>query len=489
MPKDVRYERWALGILILGISAFLAIRLPLLSIRVFDPDEFEHSHAAWCVSKGLLPYRDFFEHHTPWYYLSLAPFFRWFRVDESFETARRFLLFARLTSLALSAGVVMLLSSIGSSLANRRVGLMTGLLIAGQQVLARKMEIRPDVPALLFFCGGLCLLLDAIGESERQSPVRYWRYFLAGFCLGSATMYTQKMLFALPGVLLGLLLWAIKERRREFRTRFVSTLIVSAGIALPPLLTWLLFALRGGGQSFLFNNFVLNAQWRQFSDRHLTEVLRDSWLVVIFGLLGIGLRVGQSIRAKSKDYRLVLLLCVLSSLVVGLAIVPAAYEQYYLPILAILCLFAADGIVLCVELASPTLQTALMILSAATFSISPASELSAAFSRTATQQMARLQYVFDHTSPSQTVLDGWLGTGVFRPHALYYFFVHRELWASLRESERQRYFAALEGAVVKPSLIALDRELGHLGPRLARFLQRDYEAANGVFFVRVRSTE
>lgn len=32
-------------------------------------DEFEHLHASWLVSKGFIPYRDFFEHHHPllWY--------------------------------------------------------------------------------------------------------------------------------------------------------------------------------------------------------------------------------------------------------------------------------------------------------------------------------------------------------------------------------------------------------------------------------------
>ena len=32
-------------------------------------DEFEHLHASWLISKGFIPYRDFFEHHHPllWY--------------------------------------------------------------------------------------------------------------------------------------------------------------------------------------------------------------------------------------------------------------------------------------------------------------------------------------------------------------------------------------------------------------------------------------
>jgi hypothetical protein len=44
--------------------------------RRFDIDELEHAHAAWCVAQGLIPYRDFFEHHPPALYLLSAPLFR-----------------------------------------------------------------------------------------------------------------------------------------------------------------------------------------------------------------------------------------------------------------------------------------------------------------------------------------------------------------------------------------------------------------------------
>ena len=95
--------------LLVAIAGLLIARLPVMGVRFFDPDEFEHSHAAFSVFKGLLPYRDFFEHHTPWYYFALSPFFHWFPADQSFESATRFLVFARGLSLvltALSAGLL-----------------------------------------------------------------------------------------------------------------------------------------------------------------------------------------------------------------------------------------------------------------------------------------------------------------------------------------------------------------------------------------------
>src|SRR5205814_10409572 len=80
--------RWDLGdwFLLAAITALLVARIPLLTVRVFDNDELEHAHVAWSVWRGLCPYRDFFEHHTPWFHFTLAPFFHWFPVAESFES-------------------------------------------------------------------------------------------------------------------------------------------------------------------------------------------------------------------------------------------------------------------------------------------------------------------------------------------------------------------------------------------------------------------
>ena len=129
--------------MLVAIAGLLIARIPVIPVRVFDPDEFEHAHAAWSVFRGLLPYRDFFEHHTPWYYFALSPFFRWFAVDQSFESATRFLAFGRGLSLLLTALSVGLLFLVGRVGANRRVGLLAGLFLVAQPVVIQKtLEIR-----------------------------------------------------------------------------------------------------------------------------------------------------------------------------------------------------------------------------------------------------------------------------------------------------------------------------------------------------------
>jgi hypothetical protein len=492
--EDSRSEAVCLILKIVS-AALLFARLPVLLVRVFDPDEFEHAHAAWSVFKGLLPYRDFFEHHPPWYYFTLAPFFRWFAVDQSFDAARRFLLFGRLFSLGLTAISVVLICLVGGLVANRRAGLLAGLFFAAQPIVVEKMlEMRPDVAALPFFVGGLWFLLGALGDQDDGGGSgRRW-FLVGGLCLGAAVMYTQKMLFVLPGVFLALGLWVIAGARDTGRQtaeqtwpgRAVSTLVAAGGVAAPAIVTWMAFALRHGGNQFLTDTFLVNARWQLRSDRHLGEILRTSWPILSLACIGAYGHVRRFLRDGSRDNGRLLLVCALVSLVAGAAVVPAAYDQYYLPPMVIACLFAGDGLLSLVDLIRIGLRAPIVIGTTIVLMTWPASELAQASSRRNDQQLARLRYVFEHTGPAEPVLDGWLGTAVFRPHPLRYFFMHQELWASLSDSEREDYLESLESRRVRPSLIAVDGELFRLGPRFLRFLNRDYVNTKGPFFAPAR---
>lgn len=322
--------------LLAAIAALLIARVPIIAVRAFDNDEFEHAHAAWSVFRGLLPYKDFFEHHTPWYYFTLSPFFRWFSVDQSFDSARHFLLFGRLLSLALTALAAVLVFLIGRRGTSHRVGLLAALFfVAGPVLIHKTLEIRPDVPALLLFIGALWLLLHGLRAPETPR-VRQLGWFLGGgLCLGAAVMCTQKTLFALPGAFLGLGLWGMTGGRRGggriLAFRMGAALVVLLGVTVPMVVTWLGFINRGGGGQFIYNNFVINAHWRMRSGRHLLDVFAVSWPIVLLCLLGVWSALFAPRRAKPRDDGDVLLLSTLGGLVGGILVVPAAYEQYYLP--------------------------------------------------------------------------------------------------------------------------------------------------------------
>jgi hypothetical protein len=81
------------------------------------------------------------------------------------------------------------------------------------------------------------------------------------------------------------------------------------------------------------------------------------------------------------------------------------------------------------------------------------------------------------------VMDGWQGTGVFRPHAFHYFFLHRETLAMLPQHELAMFLGALERGAIRPSLIAVDRHLMALGPRFHTFVRTRYTSSDGFFYV------
>ena len=288
-------------------------------------------------------------------------------------------------------------------------------------LIQKTLEIRPDVLALPFYLAGLWLLLRGLREVEGPAARRLPWFLGGGLCLGAAIMCTQKMLFVLPGALGGLGLWALAGRGRLLLARGAAVFAVVAGTVVPLAATWLGFAAVGGGTQFIHNNFILNAKWRMHSDRHLLVTLETSWPILVLCLVGASLAMYRFRRAKIRDYGDVVLLCTLVGLGAGLLVVPAAYRQYYLMPLPIACLFAARGLVFLVNLARERRRGWLLVGATVPLLAWPGVDLARSFGRRDEQQTARLRYVFAHTRPTDPVLDGWVGTGVFRPHPLYYF--------------------------------------------------------------------
>ena len=78
------------AVAILLVLALLFLRLPLIETCGHNPDELEHLHWSWCVWRGLVPYVDYFDHHTPWLHFFLAQFFDFYDVERLPEDAPGF---------------------------------------------------------------------------------------------------------------------------------------------------------------------------------------------------------------------------------------------------------------------------------------------------------------------------------------------------------------------------------------------------------------
>jgi hypothetical protein len=469
----------------LAVAGFLVVRLPLLPGRAFDPDEFEHAHAAWSAFSGMLLYRDFFEHHTPWYYYALRPFFNWFQVDASLDSAKQFLILGRALSFALTILSLGLVVRIGRHWQDRRIGLLAGLLLVTQPIFLQKtLEMRPDVPALAFFLGGVALLLRGL-EQESDAPPSGRRWFAAaGLAVGGAVMCTQKALFVLPGALVGLAVWALAGgSARAVRSRILSIVLFVAGVCVPAALTWAAFAAQGAGREFITNNFLLNARWKHTATHQLLKLLTTSGPVLALALVGMTRSLVRFFRGpEPRRHGDVVLICTVIGLFLGVLVVPAAHRQYYLMPLPILCLFAAEGLYFLVALAYARARPWLLGVALAGLAVLPIIALRDAYRESNDEQLARLQRVYETTKPADLVMDGWAGMGVFRPHAFRHFFLHEETRAMLPGEEWDAYLDALESGRIRPKLIALDENLRALGPRFVDFVERNYTSRDGFFY-------
>lgn len=482
-------SRLARRLLWLAIAVSLAVRLALLPRRILDPDELEHAHAAWSVFRGLLPYRDFFEHHTPWYHYALRPFFRLFAVDQSFASATRFFLFGRGLSFVLTVVSVWLVDWMGRLWADRRTGLIAGLLLVNQPFFLQKtLEMRPDVLALPFFLGAMGLLVAALRAGGDAARARARTFFAAGLCLGAAIMCTQKMLFVLPGAFAALgVRWLFPGReirdagRNDARTRVAALTAFVLGMAVPIVATWTFFAFHHAGGEFIANNFLLNARWKHFVTRQFWRLLGTSGPLLALALLGAGVFVWRFRRQRRHDG--LLLLAVTVGLFLGVLVMPVPHRQYYLMPLPLVALFAAQGLLLLIDRARERRRPAALAVSLILLDVLPAVSFAQSFRQQRNDvQRARLRFVFDHTRAADPVMDGWEGMGVFRPHAFEYFFLHEEVIAMLPPRKLDAYLDDLEGGKIRPALIAMDRNLWTLGPRFVDFVTAHYQTNDGFFY-------
>jgi hypothetical protein len=297
-------------------------------------------------------------------------------------------------------------------------------------------------------------------------------------------MCTQKMLFVLPGLLTGLGIWSLGAGTRAgARSRILVTLAFLLATGVPGAATWATFALQHAGAEFIANNFLLNASWKHTPTGQLLKLIETSAPVLALSLLGSAVAARRFLRSQPRDHGEVLLLCTVVGLFAGVLAIPVAQRQYYLMPLPMVCLFAAEGLLLLVDRAGERARAVLLVLSMLPLSVLPVLGLREAFTSPNDVQLARLRHVFETTKRTDVVMDGWEGTGVFRPHAFYYFFIHDEVLPMLPREQVDAYLDELESGKIRPRLIALDEHLVALGPRFLAFVERNYRSDDGFLYV------
>lgn len=339
----------ALLSLILGFS----LRIRLLRIRFFDPDEFEHLHGAFSVFHGLLPYRDYFEHHTPWLPFLLQWIFPlWGESLATLFVGRAAMAVCVLGVLGMTFWLAVLVGGVEAG------AVATVLLSFTNAFVITAIQIRPDSAATALWLGSLCCYIIGF----RTGRLRW--HLASGLALGAATMFTQKALFAAAGLALALI-WPWIDRRGGMgtRVRLRSLGAVAVGALLPIGATLAYFAAHGALREFVVDNILLNARWRMHNSptRWLVRYWRYDAYTAALGLAGLALSAARLRDVKTMQRGEFALVLSSAALLAGLFVNPDPYLQYFELFLPLLSVFAARLLVELLAAPSPSSRASLIV--------------------------------------------------------------------------------------------------------------------------------
>jgi hypothetical protein len=214
-----RFRRFFLGgLAVLAVFFFAA----MVFTYAPDHDEVEHASAAWQMSQGLLPFNDFFQHHSPMLWILLSPLFK-IPVISNYPVES-----VRLISAAVSLIVLLLLILMAKSIwKDGRVAWVVILFFLGNFLTLQLFNLRPDLLA------NLCNLSAFLIIMRRRKIAAY---ALAGFLLGFSFSLSPKYL---PYLLLLPALMIFDRRGLSFYLRALPAHAAGICIGLLPLFAWL----------------------------------------------------------------------------------------------------------------------------------------------------------------------------------------------------------------------------------------------------------
>jgi hypothetical protein len=312
-----RMRRIFIGCMVAAAAACFAV---FLFTYPPDHDEVEHASAAWHVSQGLLPFNDFFQHHSPMLWICLAPLYRIPAVSAHPVES------VRLISALLSLGILALLIRMAKTVwKDAATAWPVVILFLGNFLNLQLFNLRPDLPADLCILSAFLVLLCRRRAAD---------FALAGLLLGFALSLSIKYL---PFLLLmpALMLFDRAEWKRYLRALPAHAAGIAAGLL--PLLIWL--AAHRLWDPFVHWVFAFNA--RRIT--HGVTMVGGKLQVIptVFGLWGC-LRLLRS--GREEEARLGRFLAVFAGLSALVYLKPSrTHYEYYEQMYVLTAVAAAAG--------------------------------------------------------------------------------------------------------------------------------------------------
>lgn len=252
------------SLLFAGLTGFIGLFLLLLVLLIFISsymiyDEVEHLRAAYYVSLGHLPYRDFFEHHHPLLWYIWSPFM-FLLPHQTFTT----LYITRAASLLVSLLTGVYIYKIEKKFIGGKVAglICLCLYLASFRSLQVLAYVKPDTYMRLFYFAGLFYLFKYF----HYQKLRYLNFAIVAFFIGFCFLQTV-VLQLLPLVLIcGCFLY----RHRQAWPDFIKAGML--GLGLSALAFGYLYQ-----QHILADYFTANWLFNAKLTPYLTAASLDKW--------------------------------------------------------------------------------------------------------------------------------------------------------------------------------------------------------------------
>lgn len=278
-------------------------------------DDAEHLHCAWMVSRGLVPFKDFWQHHSPLWWLILVPFFKIIKPTVLiFDMTRIFCAFIFLITAVIAW-------QIAKKVFQKDADLLTFLLILlSGSIYGQYVWLRPDLFMYIFLLFGIYFSLEIPGKKILPS-------FFCGisFALAASFVFKQYLLYLLPVIVILL---------EKNKLSIYKLLVFFAGLfaGSTPLLFYLL-------KNNILTEFIF---WVfKFNRQRIVTGAVFPFALGFMGIWGACLLLNRYRNYKeTKSLILFIALCLstLSSLTYA-----EVFYSYYLGLWYILCAVASSG--------------------------------------------------------------------------------------------------------------------------------------------------
>lgn len=376
------------------LAVMLVVILSLTLFRDFDHDEFEAVHTSWKILNGESIYIDFFQHHHPFFYFLIAPLIQLF--GESVETlyALRVLMFScYLAMLWIVYELSMLI------IADKKVAMLSVCLLSCMAMFGQKaIEIRPDVPQVLFGLMGVFFLFQHVKLKLSL------RLEVSALCMALSYLFLQKTVFIIASIGIVQLFW-MYDRQFSFKQLIKYWLVF--GLAISPYYVYLFAS--GEFENYLFFNWILNMHFEGgFSAFNaIIDSFYYNHFIWIFG--GIGFVLFFKKGAKDVSILGVMLFA-------AVFVVRAPYRQYFMPFVPVLCMMAAFAMV---QLLSSKRLHFVLVLTAL---VPTVYLVRTVIVYPNTPQLEKVAWVLSQTSRDDFVYDGDIYFNLYRRDIDYFWY-------------------------------------------------------------------